>query len=162
MIPTWAGILIFIGTFFLTEFAAWSAHKFAMHGFMWYFHRDHHNQGEQGFFERNDVFFLIFAVPSWLGIMLGLMYKQYGFVWMGFGIMAYGFTYFLIHDVFIHRRFKWIREINTPYFLAIRRAHKMHHKHLNKEEGECFGLLIVPFKYYMEARRTYKQNRAAK
>jgi beta-carotene 3-hydroxylase len=94
--------------------------------------------------------------------MLGLMYKQYGFVWMGFGIMAYGFTYFLIHDVFIHRRFKWIREINTPYFLAIRRAHKMHHKHINKEDGECFGLLIVPLKYYIEARRTYKQNRAAK
>jgi len=23
----------------------------------------------------------------------------------------------------------------------------MHHKHLGKEEGECFGMLIVPFKY---------------
>ncbi len=161
MIPTWAGILILIGTFFLTEFAAWSSHKFAMHGFMWYFHKDHH-QGKAGFFERNDVFFLIFAIPSWLGIMLGLMYKQYGFVWMGFGIMAYGFTYFFIHDVFIHRRFKWIREINTPYFLAIRRAHKMHHKHLNKEDGGCFGLLIVPLKYYNEARKIYKQNKALK
>lgn len=161
MIPTWAGILILIATFFLTEFAAWSAHKFLMHGVMWYFHKDHH-QGEPGFFERNDVFFLIFAVPSWLGIMLGLMYQQYAFVWMGFGIMAYGFTYFILHDVFIHRRFKWIREINTPYFLAIRRAHKMHHKHINKEHGECFGLLIVPMKYYLEARRSYKQNRTAK
>lgn len=161
MIPTWTGILILIVTFFLTEFAAWSAHKFLMHGVMWYFHKDHH-QGEPGFFERNDVFFLIFAIPSWLGIMLGLMYQQYGFVWMGFGIMAYGFTYFILHDVFIHRRFKWIREINTPYFLAIRRAHKMHHKHINKEHGECFGLLIVPMKYYLDARRSYKQNRAAK
>jgi beta-carotene 3-hydroxylase len=24
----------------------------------------------------------------------------------------------------------------------------MHHKHLGKEEGECFGMLWVPFKYY--------------
>ncbi|MFN7100963.1 MAG: beta-carotene hydroxylase, partial [Flavobacterium sp.] len=27
-------------------------------------------------------------------------------------------------------------------------AHKMHHKHIGKEHGECFGMLIVPFKYY--------------
>jgi beta-carotene 3-hydroxylase len=161
MIGTSLGILFLIAAFFLTEIAAWSAHKFLMHGFMWYFHRDHH-QGKQGFFERNDVFFLIFAIPSWLGIMLGLMYKQYAFVWMGFGIMAYGFTYFLVHDVFIHRRFKWIREMNTPYFIAIRRAHKMHHKHTGKEDGECFGLLIVPFKYYLEARKTYKHNQVVK
>jgi beta-carotene 3-hydroxylase len=32
--------------------------------------------------------------------------------------------------------------------LAIRRAHKIHHKHLGKEEGECFGMLWVPMKYY--------------
>lgn len=161
MIPVWAGILFLIAAFFLTELAAWSAHKFVMHGFMWHFHRDHH-QGKSGFFERNDVFFLIFAIPSWLGIMLGLMYQQYAFAWMGFGIMAYGLTYFLIHDVFIHRRFKWIRDIDTPYFMAIRRAHKMHHKHVNKEDGECFGLLIVPAKYYLEARRSVKQNQATR
>ena len=156
MIGTGLGIVILIAMFLLMELIAWSAHKFVMHGFMWYFHKDHH-QGKPGFFERNDVFFLIFAIPSWLGIMLGLMYRYDAFVWMGFGIMAYGLAYFLIHDVFIHRRFKWIREINTPYFLAIRRAHKMHHKHLDKEDGECFGLLIVPMKYYLEARKTYKQ-----
>ncbi|MDR0803179.1 sterol desaturase family protein [Fluviicola sp.] len=160
MIPVWAGIFFLIAAFFLMELAAWLTHKFAMHGFMWYFHRDHH-QGKSGFFERNDVFFLIFAIPSWLGIMLGLMYQQYAFVWMGFGIMAYGFAYFLVHDVFIHRRFKWIREINMPYFMAIRRAHKVHHKHIGKEDGECFGLLIVPVKYYLEARRSVKQNQDA-
>lgn len=156
MIGTGLGIGILITMFFVMELIAWSAHKFVMHGFMWYFHKGHH-QGQPGFFERNDVFFLIFAIPSWLGIMLGLMYKYYVFVWMGFGIMAYGFAYFILHDVFIHRRFKWIREINTPYFLAIRKAHKMHHKHLNKEDGECFGLLIVPMKYYLEARKAHKQ-----
>ena len=29
-----------------------------------------------------------------------------------------------------------------------RRAHKMHHKHLGKKDSECFGMLIVPFKYF--------------
>jgi beta-carotene 3-hydroxylase len=24
----------------------------------------------------------------------------------------------------------------------------MHHKHLGKDDGECFGMLFVPFKYF--------------
>jgi len=117
---------------------------------------------EPGFFERNDVFFLIYAVPSWLCIMLGMMNNNYVAVWIGYGIAAYGFAYFLIHDVFIHRRFKWLRDIDTPYFIAIRKAHKVHHKHQGKEHGECFGMLWVPRKYYKEAKRSFalKQNKA--
>ena len=38
--------------------------------------------------------------------------------------------------------------------LANRRAHKEHHKHLTKEDGECFGMLFVPRKYLREARAT--------
>ena len=26
--------------------------------------------------------------------------------------------------------------------------HKIHHKHLGKKDGECFGMLVVPFKYF--------------
>ena len=66
------------------------------------------------------------------------------------GITIYGFAYFLIHDVFIHQRFKWLRKTDSVYFRAIRRAHKMHHKHINKEDGECFGMLWVPWKYIRE------------
>ena len=149
------GCIIFVVTFLLMEFSAWAMHKFVMHGFMWGFHKDHHVE-EPGFFERNDVFFLIYAIPSWLCIMLGLINNTIPVVWIGFGIAAYGFAYFLIHDVYIHRRFKWIRDINRPYFMAIRKAHKIHHKHLGKHEGECFGMLLVPLKYYKEAKRLYK------
>ncbi|MEN9334053.1 MAG: hypothetical protein RLY35_1233, partial [Bacteroidota bacterium] len=66
------GILITLATFFIMEFMAWSTHRFVMHGFMWYFHEDHHVP-HQKMFERNDVFFLIYAIPSWLCIMLGMM-----------------------------------------------------------------------------------------
>ena len=55
---------------------------------------------------------------------------------------------FFVHDIFIHQRFKFLRNTNNNYFRAIRRAHKMHHKHLSKEHGECFGMLWVPFKYF--------------
>lgn len=150
-------LLIFVATFFFMEFMAWFMHKYVMHGIMWKFHKDHH-QKEPGFFEKNDVFFMIFAIPSWLCIMLGLIFQSYIAVWIGAGIAAYGFTYFLVHDVFIHQRFKWFKRSDVPYLKAIRKAHKVHHKHLGKEEGECFGMLVVPPKYYREAKQSVKRN----
>lgn len=137
-------------TFFTMEFVAWFTHKYVMHGLGWYFHRDHH-QPEPGFFEKNDAFFLIFAVPSMILMFLGM---KGGFdlrFYVGIGIAVYGLAYFLVHDIFIHQRFKLFTRSNNIYLRAIRKAHKVHHKHLGKEEGECFGMLLVPFKYFREA-----------
>ncbi len=155
----WWGPIVLLLSFLGMEFMAWATHKFVMHGLMWSFHEDHHVE-KPGFFERNDVFFLIYAIPSWLCIMLGMMYDQYVAVWIGYGIASYGFAYFMFHDVYIHRRFKWLRDIDHPYFMAIRKAHKVHHKHLGKEHGECFGMLIVPLKYYREAKKTFRRKYA--
>ena len=82
------GPLVLILSFFGMEFMAWFTHKFVMHGFMWKFHRDHH-QVEEGFFERNDVFFMIYAIPSWLLIMLGSMNGYWIPVWIGFTPLPY-------------------------------------------------------------------------
>lgn len=150
------GLGILLLSFFAMEFVAWFAHKYLMHGFLWFLHKDHH-QSEPGVFEKNDFFFLIFAIPSWLGIMLGLIYKHYEFVWMGAGIALYGLVYFLIHEVFIHRRLKFLKNIDSPYFTAIRKAHKVHHKYLEKKDGECFGMLFVPRKYFLDAKKYYLQ-----
>ena len=155
------GPLVLILSFFGMEFMAWFTHKFVMHGFMWKFHRDHH-QVEEGFFERNDVFFMIYAIPSLLLIMLGSMNGYWIPVWIGFGIALYGLAYFLVHDVYIHRRLKWFRDVDHPYFYAIRKAHKVHHKHLGKEHGECFGMLIVPRKFYLEAKKAYLRKKKNK
>jgi beta-carotene 3-hydroxylase len=73
----------------------------------------------------------------------------YGFA-IGFGIFAYGLTYFLVHDILIHQRFKLFRNTNNWYAKAVRRAHKMHHKHIGKEDGECFGMLLPPLKYFRD------------
>lgn len=150
----WWGPLVFILAFVLTEFSAWFNHKYIMHGFLWKFHKDHH-QPKPGPFEKNDIFFLIYAIPSWLLIMLGIMYDGYFFVWFGFGIAAYGLAYFLFHDVYIHRRFKFMDGLDGSYFMAIRKAHKVHHKERGKHHGSCFGMLIVPMKYYKEAKKAY-------
>lgn len=147
------GILICIGTFFFMEFVAWFTHKYIMHGIFWYLHEDHHVHGEEGFFEKNDAFFLIFAIPSWLCIMFGMIHGYDFKMWIGFGIAAYGLCYFLVHDIFIHQRFKLFTRTDNSYLRAIRKAHKVHHKRQTKEEGECFGMLIVPIKYFMEVRK---------
>lgn len=142
--------IIVIGTYCFMEFMAWFTHKYVMHGFMWHFHRDHH-QPEPGIFERNDVFFLIFAVPCMILMTLGTLEGINYLFFIGLGILLYGISYFLVHDVFIHQRFKWLTRTDNVYFRAIRKAHKVHHKYLGKEDGECFGMLLVPFKYFKEA-----------
>jgi len=148
------GILVFIATFFFMEFVAWFTHKYIMHGIMWYFHEDHHVREDQvSFFERNDVFFLIFATPGITCILLGTSLGIPYLFPIGLGITAYGFTYFMVHDIFIHQRFKVFRKSDNVYFKAIRRAHKMHHKHITKEDGECFGMLVVPFKYFKSQKK---------
>ena len=141
-------IIITLATFFAMESVAWLAHRFVMHGFLWYLHKDHHKKETDGFLEHNDFFFIIFAVPGILGLLFG-MQNDFNFLfWIGLGITIYGFAYFVVHDIFIHQRFKLFRNANNAYFKAIRRAHKMHHKHLGKEHGESFGMLWVPFKYF--------------
>jgi len=149
------GALITLITYVSMEGLTWCTHKFVMHGWMWYFHEDHH-QPKGRFFEKNDAFFLIFAVPSCLSIIYGSMEAFDWRFFLGIGIMLYGVSYFLVHDVLIHQRFNWFKRTDNIYFRAIRKAHKVHHKHLNKEDGECFGMLYVPMKYFREA-TAYKQ-----
>jgi beta-carotene 3-hydroxylase len=139
-------ISITLVTFFLMEGITWLTHRYIMHGFLWYLHQDHH-QPNQGFFEKNDAFFLIFAIPSWLCIMLGMQHQVYIAAAIGFGIALYGFAYFVVHEVIIHQRFKWFTRSNNTYIRTIRWAHKMHHKHMDKYEGESFGMLFVAKKY---------------
>lgn len=144
-------LLILLVFFVSMEFVAWSAHKYLMHGLLWFLHRSHHDPAHRhGFFERNDFFFILFAIP---GILLILTGSQADFNWMffaGLGIALYGLCYFLVHDVFIHQRLPWLRQIDNSYFRAIRKAHKVHHKRMEKEDCESFGMLFVSLKYFRE------------
>lgn len=141
-------LLIVLAVFFIMEGATWLIHKYVMHGFLWVLHKDHHDHSNKGSLEKNDYFFFIFALPAiammYLGSTRGFNYLFY----IGLGITLYGISYFFVHDIFIHQRIKFFRKTKNPYFLAIRRAHKQHHKHLGKEAGECFGFLCVPKEYF--------------
>jgi beta-carotene 3-hydroxylase len=141
-------ILILLGTFLLMEFMAWFTHKYVMHGFLWSLHRDHHHKDHKSWWERNDFFFIFYAAVSISCFVAWEYYEFWAGLPIGLGIFAYGLTYFLVHDIFIHQRFKVFRTANNFYAKGIRRAHKMHHKHVGKSDGECYGMLVPPMKYF--------------
>lgn len=143
-------ILIILSTVLGMEFVAWFAHKYIMHGFLWSWHADHHKPiyEKEGFFEKNDLFFLVFAVPSATCYILGLNTSMIALLYVGIGISIYGLIYFLIHDVYIHQRFKWFRQLDNKYSKAVLRAHGSHHAITTKEDCESFGLLVVDAKYF--------------
>ncbi|NNE28045.1 MAG: fatty acid hydroxylase [Saprospiraceae bacterium] len=142
-------IAIILITFIGMEFVAWFAHKFVMHGLLWSWHEDHHKPHlKEGFFEKNDLFFLVFAIPSMIFYILGTSTPAFWMFFVGVGISLYGLTYFLIHDVYIHRRFPWFKQLDTKYSRAILRAHGDHHSKQTKEECHSFGLLLVNPKYF--------------
>jgi beta-carotene 3-hydroxylase len=144
-------IIITLGAFATMEFVAWSAHKYIMHGFLWDWHEDHHKPHfeKEGFFEKNDLFFIVFAIPSATCYIVGtLVPSLFPLFFVGVGISLYGLVYFLIHDVYIHQRFKWFRQLEGWYSKGILKAHGAHHAKTTKEGCESFGLLIVNPKYF--------------
>ena len=151
-------LLITVTTFIGMEAVAWLTHKFVMHGLLWRLHEDHHKKNPTSFFEKNEYFFWIFAIPGIICLALGIYSPLHMLLYIGLGITIYGFAYFMVHDIFIHQRFKLFRNSDNFYFRAIRRAHKMHHKHLGKEDGECFGMLLVPLQYFIEAIKRKQAN----
>lgn len=150
-------IFVVLFTVAFMEFVAWFAHKYVMHGLLWSWHEDHHNPHDnEGFFEKNDLFFLIFAIPSALLYIVGSLPEYRLLFFIGVGISIYGLIYFLIHDVYIHQRFKWFRQLDSKYSRAILRAHGAHHAIQTKEDCESFGLLVVNKKYF--GKRKQKKN----
>jgi beta-carotene 3-hydroxylase len=150
MMTLWfyAGVVLI--TIVTMEFVAWFAHKYVMHGFLWNWHEDHHKPhfDKDSFFEKNDLFFLVFAVPSALSYIIGSSVGPFWLFFVGVGISIYGLIYFLIHDVYIHQRFKWFKQLDSKYSRAILRAHGAHHAKHTKEDGESFGLLVINTKYF--------------
>lgn len=138
-------ILIVIAGFLFMEFMAWFTHKYVMHGFLWVLHKDHHIRDGRKF-EWNDVFAVIFAIPSIILIYMGYADFDYRF-WIGVGIFTYGFAYFMFHDVYVHQRLRMLKNFSNKYLRATVKAHKEHHiphAHYN------YGFLIAPMKYYRE------------
>ena len=147
LIHTFTTLAAFLGM----ELVAWFTHKYIMHGWLWVLHKDHHRKYEKRF-EKNDWFFLIFALPSCLLLIGGIHGKFDIRFWIGLGIALYGLAYFFIHDLLIHQRIKIGFIPNSLYLKALKKAHEEHHVHKGQRQGECYGMLFFPYKYYVAAK----------
>ena len=136
-------LLIVILAFLGMEFTAWAAHKYVMHGFLWWLHEDHHVLTGKPY-QKNDYFALIFATPSALGFIFGSIYNSSLLIAFGLGILLYGLAYLFVHDIFIHRRKKMFKKPNNKYLKGILFAHRIHHSKSTKNNCEHFGMLFVP------------------
>lgn len=128
------------------EFSGWFIHKYLMHGPLWMIHKTHH-QPSKSFFELNDLFSLLFGSVAIVLILLGVNELDFRF-WMGMGISLYGFLYFILHDVMVHRRLKWFDRPRNPFLKGIFKAHQAHHKTNQKEDAVSFGLFVVPKEFF--------------
>src|SRR5690554_4265780 len=141
---------IVVGTFLFMEFVAWFTHKYIMHGILWSWHRSHHKAHNHAL-ERNDLFAVVFSLPSIALIVVGSEVSDVRWLmYVGFGILAYGIFYFVFHDVIVHRRIKIPFKAKSKYMKRIMHAHYVHHKVHTKEGAEAFGFLYAPQKYEKE------------
>jgi len=135
---------VFLATVAAMEGFAYVMHRWVMHGPGWFLHASHHRP-RHGFWEANDLYFVIFALPSILLLLGGV---QWGWgVWataMGAGIAAYGAIYLGFHDVIVHQRVKHRYVARSRYMKRIVQAHRLHHAVETKEGTVSFGFLIAP------------------
>lgn len=149
-ILTFSGIVVlgFCGM----EVISYLVHRYLFHGILWNIHESHHKP-TYGWFELNDLFSLFFAAVS-VGLMFRGMQDPLNSVAfaLGVGIAVYGLLYFIIHDLFAHKRFMPFKS-DSKIMRLIRRAHQRHHQSVDKEGQEPYGLFLFPYDKYKHENR---------
>lgn len=140
-----AGLALFTATVALMEGFAYVMHRWVMHGRLgWVLHASHHRE-RSGRFELNDLYGVIFAIPSIL-LLYGGVHGGWGewATWVGAGIAAYGAIYFGFHDVIVHQRMSHRIVPRSAYFKRIVQAHRIHHAVESREGNVSFGFIYAP------------------
>jgi len=139
-------------TFVLMEGWAWVMHRYLLHGPLWFLHRSHHRYNPS-WWEWNDLISLLYGIISAGLVMYGVQQGS-PLLWVGVGIAVYGVFYFIFHDIIIHRRIKVKFKSDNRYVNRLIRAHKMHHKHPNRDQSEAYGFLYATQKYEPTAKQS--------
>jgi beta-carotene 3-hydroxylase len=130
------------------------AHRRAMHGWAWAWHRGHH-QRAGGSFEANDLFPVVFAAVTVAAMALGAAVEPLApLLWVGSGVTAYGAAYLVVHDLYIHRRLGALPGSGTRLVLWLAEAHRVHH--LFGREPYGFLLPVVPSELRARAQDGYR------
>lgn len=140
-----SGLFLLAATILLMEGFAYVLHRFVMHSkWGWAWHESHHRERE-GWFERNDLYAVVFALPSILLIWGGLNGGWGDWAtWVGAGVAVYGVIYFGFHDVIVHGRLPHGIVPRSTYFKRIVQAHKLHHAVESRDGAVSYGFLYAP------------------
>jgi beta-carotene 3-hydroxylase len=79
------------------EFMAWFTHKFVMHGFYGIYTRSSHVPNRDTFLKK--ICFLDLCGSFLVVYNVSSMYAVWPVMYIGFGILAYGIAYFLVHEI---------------------------------------------------------------
>lgn len=135
---------LWLATVIFMEGFAYVMHRWVMHGPGWFLHKSHHRP-RTGPFELNDLYGVVFAIPSIVLIWGGTLG---GWGWwalpIGVGIATYGAIYFGFHDVIVHKRVGHTYVPRSSYMKRIVQAHRLHHALESKRHGISFGFLVAP------------------
>ncbi|MCS2610925.1 sterol desaturase family protein [Halomonas dongshanensis] len=135
--------LIVLFTIAAMEVVATLAHKYIMHGWGWSWHRSHHRP-RRGWFERNDLYAVVFALLAIVLIALGATVGVWPLQWVGAGMTAYGVIYFVLHDGLVHKRWPFRYIPRRGYLQRLYQAHRLHHAVKTREQGVSFGFIYAP------------------
>ena len=140
---------ITLAAFLAMEGVAWATHRYVMHSrWGWGWHASHHSdrnrEGEGGVWELNDLYAVVFALPS---IALFQWGAQPGWrpVWfLGLGVTLYGVMYAIVHDGLVHQRWPWRFRPKRGYAKRLVQAHRLHHSTHGRDGAISFGFLYAP------------------
>ncbi|HZH06106.1 MAG TPA: sterol desaturase family protein [Lautropia sp.] len=153
------GFLILVATVIGMETVAYAVHRWIMHGPGWFLHRSHHEPA--GKLEANDLYGLIFAIPSVLLIYGGMNRGWPDWTtWVGWGVAAYGLIYFGFHDVIVHKRLPHRLVPRSAYLKRIVQAHRLHHAVDSRTGAVSFGFLWAPRPERLKAKLDKERLRA--
>jgi len=135
-------VLIATLAFVLMEPFTYCAHRWVMHGLAKFLHESHHRNAARAvpaLLEANDFFPVILAAGVNILLALGFNQPSLGaLVPTCVGITAYGFAYFIVHDVYIHRRLRLFGNKKVALLERLAVAHRRHHQF----NGEPYGMLL--------------------
>lgn len=141
-----------LGAFVGMEIFSYGLHRWIFHGPLWKIHASHH-QSKPGRLEPNDLFAVFFSIVAIILLVLGLSDPIHSMAFpVGLGMTAYGFSYFVIHDLMTHRRFVPLTT-KIGWINAVRRAHLRHHQNAEKPGWEPFGLFLFPYSRFHSEER---------
>jgi beta-carotene 3-hydroxylase len=141
-------------SFILMELLSYVLHRYIFHGLFWKIHKTHH-ESSHSVFELNDLFSFSFSIAAIVLMIIGLqenILESLSFP-IGMGITIYGILYFIIHDIYTHKRFAKLKTDNRIINI-IKKAHQKHHQSAKKIGNEPYGLFL--FDYELFSRKVKK------